>query len=66
VSIPEPEDICPETSDGYHCGHWREGGKCCACGLAGALPGGDDEGYFPDGDPRDAEYIGGCRLGLEE
>jgi hypothetical protein len=30
----EPEDICPETSDGYHCTHWQEGtSRCCACGL---------------------------------
>ncbi len=29
----EPEDICPETSDGYHCTHWQEGiSRCCACG----------------------------------
>lgn len=29
----EPADICPETSDGYHCNHWQEGvSRCCACG----------------------------------
>jgi hypothetical protein len=27
---PEPEGICPESSDGRHCSHWH----CCACGLA--------------------------------
>jgi len=29
----EPQDICPETSDGYHCTHRQEGvSRCCACG----------------------------------
>jgi hypothetical protein len=32
--VGEPQDICPETSDGYHCTHWQEGtSRCCACGL---------------------------------
>ena len=35
-------DGCPETSDGYHCGHWYEGGKCCACGQTG--PEADEDG----------------------
>ena len=26
---------CPETSDSMHCGHWDDGGKCCACGQMG-------------------------------
>ena len=27
---------CPETSDGYHCGHWQDGaGTCCGCGADG-------------------------------
>jgi hypothetical protein len=31
-----PNDMpCPETSDSQHCGHWHDGGKCCACGQSG-------------------------------
>jgi hypothetical protein len=41
---PEPEDICPETSDGEHCGDWHEGGRCGACGQYGPDPETGDEG----------------------
>jgi hypothetical protein len=34
---------CPETSDSLHCGHWLEGGKCCACGQTGPEPDEDGE-----------------------
>jgi hypothetical protein len=30
--------VCPETSDGQHCGDWSEGGKCGACGQTGPDP----------------------------
>jgi hypothetical protein len=40
----EPEDICPETSDGYHCTHWQEGlSHCCACGSEPESPEHDDD-----------------------
>ena len=29
---------CAETSDGEHCGDWRDGGRCGACGLYGPDP----------------------------
>jgi hypothetical protein len=30
----DAEDICPETSDGMHCGHYYDPSdrSCCACG----------------------------------
>ena len=38
--------VCPETSDGQHCGDWHEGGKCGACGQTGPDPD-DDEDLEP-------------------
>ena len=40
---------CPETSDSAHCGDWREGGRCGACGQDGPEP--DDEPEPDDYDP---------------
>ena len=28
----EWETPCPARTDGQHCDHWYDGGKCCACG----------------------------------
>ena len=36
--------VCPETSDGQHCGDWHEGGKCGACGQTGPDPDEDQGG----------------------
>ena len=42
---------CAETSDGMHCGHWYDGGRCCACGLYGPQDEPEEEppveGYDP-------------------
>ena len=42
VQPPRPDEaggyVCPETSDGQHCGDWHHGGKCCACGQFGPDP----------------------------
>jgi hypothetical protein len=43
--------VCPETSDGQHCGDWHEGGKCGACGQAGPDPDEDQAG-----EPEPAPY----------
>jgi hypothetical protein len=40
--------VCPETSDGQHCGDWHEGGKCGACGQTGPDP---DEGQAEEPEP---------------
>jgi len=52
---------CPETTDHQHTREWHDGSgsKCAACGLLG------EDGWFPDGDPRDADFIGGYRPGIE-
>jgi hypothetical protein len=56
--VAEPPDICPETSDGYHCTHYQEGvSHCCACGS-------DPEGApgEPDEEPPAAEYDPGPEI----
>jgi len=45
----DPEYICPETSDSQHCGHWQDGGKCCACGQLGDCIGEDSD--WPEESP---------------
>ena len=48
----EPDDAsCPETSNSRHCGHWYEGGRCCACGLTGPEPDDPDQPTNRDIEP---------------
>lgn len=44
--------VCPETSDGQHCGDWHEGGKCGACGQTGPDPD-EDQADEPEPAPYD-------------
>ena len=44
--------VCPETSDGRHCGDWHEGGKCGACGQTGPDPD-EDQAEGPEPEPYD-------------
>lgn len=44
--------VCPETSDGQHCGDWHEGGKCGACGQTGPDPD-EDQADQPEPAPYD-------------
>jgi len=57
--------VCPETSDGQHCGDWHEGGKCGACWQTGPDPDEDQAGE-PEPEPYDPGPEVGDKGGMSE